>query len=178
MITGVPTGTPVGSGLDVVVSKEDVAGKEIAEAELTLRSVDNFDLSNVVVTQNGVPVSFKVSADHTAISFDTVDYAVTKVSGLQAGEYELTETVTPKAYLTAEAIRFVLKTDGTAECNGTVIVTGSPIIMVDKADPSYSTSSKTPIPATGEALSITTIAGIIMILGVCVMGIILYKKET
>ena len=140
--------------------------------------MDNFDLSNVVVTQNGVPVSFKVSADHTAISFDTVDYAVTKVSGLQAGEYELTETVTPKAYLTADAIRFVLKTDGTAECNGTVIVTGSPIIMVDKADPSYVIpSGRTPIPATGEALSITTIAGIIMILGVCVMGIILYKKE-
>ena len=59
------------------------------------------------------------------------------------------------------------------------IITGSPIIMVDKADPSYVIpSGRTPIPATGEALSITTIAGIIMILGVCVMGIILYKKET
>ena len=143
-----------------------------------MRSVDNYDLSNVVVTQNGVSVTFRLSADHTAIAFDTVDYAVTKVSGLQAGEYVLTETITPKSYLTAEAIRFVLNTDGTADCRGTVILKGSPIIMVDKADPSYATNGRTPIPATGEAVRITTVAGIILLLVACAMGFVLYKKES
>ena len=177
-VAPVTTDAPVFLGLDVVISKEDIAGKEIAHAELTLRSVDNYDLSSVVVTQDGVSVSFKLSGDHTAISFETVDYAVTKVSGLSAGNYELTETVTPKAYLTAAAIYFELKTDGTVEHNGTIIVKGAPIIMVDKADPSYEESNeRTPIPATGEQISVTTIAGIIVLLSLCFVGLVIYKKE-
>ena len=138
--------------------------------------MDKYDLSNVVVTQNGVPVSFRLSGDHTAISFYTVDNARTIVSGLQAGEYELTETVTPKAYLTADAIYFVLNTDGSCNSNGTVIVKGSPIVMVDKADPSYSTSGKTPIPATGEQISPVTVAGIIVLLfALCFTGFGVYR---
>jgi hypothetical protein len=163
----------------VIFSKEDVAGKEIASAELTLRSVNNYDLSNVVVTQNGVSVDFKISSDHTAISFKTVDNAMTVVSGLSAGDYELTETVTPTGYKTAAAIYFELRTDGSADCNGTVVVKGSPVVMIDEADPSYViSSSRTPIPATGEQISITTIAGIIVLLSLCFVGIVIYKKET
>jgi len=163
----------------VIFSKEDVAGKEIASAELTLRSVNNYDLSNVVVTQNGVSVEFELSSDHTAISFKTVDNAMTVVSGLSAGDYELTETVTPTGYKTAAAIYFELRTDGSADCNGTVVVKGSPVVMIDEADPSYViSSSRTPIPATGEQISITTIAGIIVLLSLCFVGIVIYKKET
>ena len=163
----------------MIFSKEDVAGKEIASAELTLRSVNNYDLSNVVVTQNGVSVDFKISSDHTAISFKTVDNAMTVVSGLSAGDYELTETVTPTGYKTAAAIYFELRTDGSADCNGTVVVKGSPVVMIDEADPSYViSSSRTPIPATGERISITTIAGIIVLLSLCFVGIVIYKKET
>ena len=163
----------------MIFSKEDVAGKEIASAELTLRSVNNYDLSNVVVTQNGVSVEFELSSDHTAISFKTVDNAMTVVSGLSAGDYELTETVTPTGYKTAAAIYFELRTDGSADCNGTVVVKGSPVVMIDEADPSYViSSSRTPIPATGEQISITTIAGIIVLLSLCFVGIVIYKKET
>ena len=144
-----------------------------------MRSVNNYDLSNVVVTQNGVSVEFELSSDHTAISFMTVDNAMTVVSGLSAGEYELTETVTPEAYKTAAAIYFDLGTDGSADCNGTVVVKGSPVVMIDEADPSYViSSSRTPIPATGEQIGITTIAGIIVLLSLCFVGIVIYKKET
>jgi LPXTG-motif cell wall-anchored protein len=51
--------------------------------------------------------------------------------------------------------------------------------MIDEADPSYViSSSRTPIPATGEQISITTIAGIIVLLSLCFVGIVIYKKET
>ena len=144
-----------------------------------MRSVNNYDLSNVVVTQNGVSVEFELSSDHTAISFMTVDNAMTVVSGLSAGDYELTETVTPTGYKTAAAIYFELRTDGSADCKGTVVVKGSPVVMIDEADPSYViSSSRTPIPATGEQIGITTIAGIIVLLSLCFVGIVIYKKET
>ena len=44
-------------GFDVTISKEDIAGKEIAQAQLKFKSLDGYDLSKVVVTQNGVPIS-------------------------------------------------------------------------------------------------------------------------
>ena len=142
-----------------------------------MRSCNNYDLSNVVVTQNGVSVDFKISSDHTAISFKTVDNAMTVVSGLSAGEYELTETVTPKAYKTAAAIYFDLGTDGSADCNGTVVVKGSPVVMIDEADPSYViSSSRTPIPATGEHINPASVAGVIaLFFALCFISFCVYR---
>ena len=151
---------PTGPGLDVVLSKEDVAGNEIPKAELTLRSVDGYDLSGVVVKQNGVAVDVRLSADKTAIAFDTVENYKSLITNLPAGDYELKETVTPKKYLTADAIYFTLRNDGSAARGSTVIAAGSPIVMIDKADPTY----ETPVPATGEQTSITTMAGIVVLL--------------
>ena len=137
-----------------------MAGNEIPKAELTLRSVNGYDLSQVVVKQNGVPVDVRLSSDKTAISFDTVEDFKSIISNLPAGDYELKETVTPKRYLTADAIYFTLRDDGSAARGQTIIAAGSPIVMIDKADPTYQTN----VPATGEEVSITTLAGIVVLL--------------
>ena len=179
------------SNLDVTLSKEDVAGKEIAQAQLTFTSLNGYDLSNVEVTQGGTKVEYTVSPDKHAISFYTVETAPSIIKGLRAGDYKLEETVTPKAYLTADAIVFTLLPDGTTECNGQVSVQGSPIVMVDEADPKYNTDShsehdedriddKEPdsIPATGEVTSVASKIGLIIIAlsAVCFMGYFVFKK--
>ncbi|MBR4556738.1 MAG: hypothetical protein IKO15_04575, partial [Clostridiales bacterium] len=178
-----------GPDLDITLSKQDIAGKEIAEAELTFTSLDGYDLSNVVVTQNGVQVKVTISPDKHAISFITVDTAPSIIKGLRAGRYELKETVTPKAYLTAEAIQFSLLPDGSTECGGKVTVAGSPIIMVDKADPNYEVDKDTEvisanrepksIPATGETASIVSKAGIavLSLSAACFTGYFVYNAK-
>ncbi len=171
-------------GFDVEISKEDIAGKEIAQAQLTLRSLDGLDLSLVIVTQNGVKVTTKLSENNTAISFVTVDTTYSVVKGLKPGRYELEETVTPEAYLTADKIVFELKSDGSvADSAGNVVVAGSPIVMIDKADPTYQTSvisaNRSPIPSTGEGISYYTCAGV-LILGMCTAGFVgfgVYRKK-
>ena len=178
-----------GPDLDVTLSKQDIAGKEIAEAELTFTSLDDHDLSNVVVTQNGVQVKVTISPDKHAISFYTVDTAPSIIKGLRAGRYELKETVTPEAYLTAEAIVFSLLPDGSTECGGKVTVAGSPIIMVDRADPNYKTDWDTEvisanrepksIPATGETTSVVTTAGIVILTlsAACFTGYFIFNTK-
>ena len=78
-----------------------------------MKSLDGYDMSNVYVMQNGKKITHKLSDDKTAITFATVDTAPSVVCGLKAGDYSLTETVTPKKYLTADAITFTLYADGT-----------------------------------------------------------------
>ena len=103
-------------------------------------------MSGVTVTQNGVAVSYKLSDDHASVSFSTTDTAPSIVSGLRPGIYELKETVTPEGYLTADSIVFILYDDGTYTDSGiSVTVAGSPIVMVDKADPSYKGNPDTDI---------------------------------
>ena len=174
-----------GKDLDVELCKRDIAGNEIAEAVLTFTSLDGYDLSDVVVTQNGVAVTVTLSEDKTAISFTTVDTSPSIIKGLRAGTYELKEVVTPEAYLTAEAITFKLLNDGSTDCRGDIRVAGSPIIMVDEADPYYSTdvisANRTPasVPATGEQTSAYAFAGI-MLLGMCAAcfaGFTVYRKK-
>ena len=180
--TGIYT---TGKDLDVVLSKEDIAGNEIADAVLTFTSLDGYDLSGVVVTQNNVAVTFTLSEDKTAISFTTVGTAPSIIKGLRAGTYELKEVVTPEAYLTAEAITFKLLNDGSTDCNGDIRVAGSAIIMVDQADPSYDTdvisAKRTPgsIPATGEQMSFMAFAGVMLIgmCAACFAGFAVYRKK-
>ena len=166
-ITDTPTPTPPPADLKIKISKQDVAGKEIAKAELTLTSLDGYDMSGVTLIQGNKTIYPKVSADKMSISYETVDTSQSEVIGLRAGRYRLTETVTPKQYLTADAIEFELKDDGSFECRGKIYIAGSPIVMVDKADPTYKgendSSEHKPLPATGEELGITTIIGVIII---------------
>ncbi|PWJ71186.1 hypothetical protein B0O40_1052 [Ruminococcaceae bacterium R-25] len=146
--------------LKVTFNKEDEAQHLIAGAELTLTSLDGYDLSNVKVTQGGTEVTVKLSADKSSIAFSTVDTAPSIVSGLKAGNYELKETVTPAKYKTADAIRFTLYPDGYTKRVGDVTVSGSPIVMIDKADPNYHQGGDNPpVPATGEMTSATTMIG-------------------
>ena len=167
------------ANLDVKFSKLDESHKYIAQAELTLKSLDNYDMSDVEVTQNGVSVSFKLSDDKHAISFVTVDTAPSIVMNLRPGRYELTETVTPKAYLTAEAIEFTLNVDGSTNCRGQIAASGSPIIMIDKADPKYVSPDHPPIPATGEQVSAATMTGvsIIILSAICFAGYGFYRAR-
>ena len=174
------TPTP-GTEIKVEISKQDIAGKELAEAELTITSLDGYDLSGVVVTQGGKVITIRISDDKTSISFYTVDSSRSVLQGLMPGRYELKETVTPKAYLTADAIRFTLNADGSTESAGKVTVAGSPIVMVDKADPNYETEThgKTPMPATGEQMSYAAMLGVVLLgLGVaCLTGFGVYRSK-
>ena len=166
--------------LKVTFNKEDEAHNLIAQAQLTLKSVDGYDLSNVKVTQGGTQVAVTLSADKSSISFYTVDTAPSIVSGLKAGDYELTETVTPPKYKTADAIRFTLYPDGNTKRVGDVTVSGSPIVMIDKADPNYHQGGNNPpIPATGEMTSVTTMIGatLMILAAACFTGLYLFRTK-
>ena len=135
-----PTDAPApgpDSGLELTFEKTDEVGTLIANAVLTLTSKDGYDLSGVEVTQNGVSVEIMISDDLASISFTTVDTSPSIVSGLLPGSYELKETVTPEGYLTADSIHFVLNADGSYTKDLDVIVAGSPVVMIDRADPNY-----------------------------------------
>ena len=166
--------------LKVTFNKEDEAHNLIAQAQLTLKSVDGYDLSNVKVTQGGTQVAVTLSADKSSISFYTVDTAPSIVSGLKAGDYELKETVTPPKYKTADAIRFTLYPDGNTKRVGDVTVSGSPIVMIDKADPNYHQGGNNPpIPATGEMTSATTMIGaaLMVLAAACFTGLYLFRTK-
>ena len=166
--------------LKVTFNKEDEAQHLIAGAELTLTSLDGYDLSNVKVTQGGTEVTVKLSADKSSIAFSTVDTAPSIVSGLKAGDYELKETVTPAKYKTADAIRFTLYPDGYTKRVGDVTVSGSPIVMIDKADPNYHQGGDNPpVPATGEMTSATTIIGatLMILAAACFTGLYLLRRK-
>ena len=166
--------------LKVTFNKEDEAQHLIAGAELTLTSLDGYDLSNVKVTQGGTEVTVKLSADKSSISFSTVDTAPSIVSGLKAGDYKLEETVTPVKYQTADAIKFTLYPDGYTKRVGDVTVSGSPIVMIDKADPNYHQGGDNPpVPATGEMTSATTMIGatLMILAAVCFTGLYLLRRK-
>ena len=164
----------------VTISKQDIAGNEIPQATLTITSIDGFDLSGCVITQNGALVTTTLSNRNTSISFVTISTWPSIVRGLQPGTYELKETVTPEAYLTADAILFTVRDDGSVYV-GTVEMQGSKIVMIDKADPTYNqkttNNNNTAVPATGEAMSIFTVASITLVmLASCIMGLVFYRK--
>ena len=137
-----PSTTTTTNTVGVEISKQDIAGNEIADATLTITSLDGKDLSNVYVTQNGATVNVVLSSDLKSISFKTQELTNSIVFGLEAGKYELKETVTPVAYLRAESIVFEISDNGNV-INTATNVQGSPIVMVDEADPTYSTSGTT-----------------------------------
>ena len=120
-----------------------------------------------------------MSADKKSIAFDTVEGQSTILKNVKPGLYQLKETVTPEAYLTADAITFTLKDNGDTECGGVVSVAGSPIVMVDRADPNYKQNGGTPIPATGETTGKYTVMGyvILALATACAAGFVIYRTK-
>ena len=122
-----------------------------------------------------------MSSDKHTISFVTGGNTYSLISGLRVGKYKLKETVTPKAYLTADAITFEVTDDGHLKYNGKIEVIGSPIVMIDRADPNYKKKSKgTAVPATGVGVSTSNVvAGVLISLAVAAMGtcIVIFCKK-
>ena len=123
-------------------------------------------MSNVKVMQGSKQAKFTLSADKKSITFDTVS-TPSLVTGLKYGNYELTEVTAPKGFLTAEAIKFKIDRAGNIyDENNQIIVTGSPVIMIDKADPNYkqpTPSGKNKVPATGVGTSYAPVIGTILL---------------
>ena len=122
----------------VQLSKEDIAHNQVASATLSVTSMDGHDLTNVKVSRNGTAVDTTLSSDKHTISFVTGGNTYSEITGLRMGKYQLKETVTPEKYLTADAITFEIKDDGSLYINS-VKVTGSMVVMIDRADPAYFT---------------------------------------
>ncbi|MCR5488802.1 MAG: DUF5979 domain-containing protein, partial [Saccharofermentans sp.] len=154
------------SDYDVKISKQDIAKKELPKATLTLTSLDGHDLSGAVVKQGSKTIKVTLSADKHSISFVT-GTTPSLITGLKYGKYELKETVTPEAYLTADAIKFSIDRAGNLyDENGSVIVSGSPIVMIDKADPNYkkpTPSGNNKVPATGVGTSYAPYIGMLLL---------------
>jgi hypothetical protein len=167
---------------DVTISKEDTVGNQVVGAKLSVTSKDKHDLSNVKVTRNGSPITVTLSADKHTITFETGNvYSI--VTGLKGGTYILKEVTAPAGYLTAASIEFKIDPNGITY-NGKTLILGSPVVMIDKADPSYKTKGKKKksggVPATGVGVSASNVAaGILITASVAAMGtaIVLFKKK-
>ena len=114
-------------------------------------------MSGVVVIQDG-----QIAADlrfhnatgdalpYTMVTFRTTSVHDALVFNLPAGEYYITETITPEGYVEADRIRFDVAPNATE-----IHVYGTPaseftrrVLMLDLADPTA--SQKGPSPKTGE----------------------------
>ena len=160
-------------GYDVKISKQDIAKNELPKATLKLTSLDGYDLSGAVVKQGSTKITIKVSADKKSISFDTATKP-SVVSGLKPGRYKLEETVVPEAFLQAAAITFKINRNGKITDDNDVEVTGSTVVMIDRADPDY--KKKNSVPATGVGTSPTNVIGaaVLALSAACCAGIIIY----
>lgn len=94
----------------VVISKQDVAGAEIAGAELTVTDEDG----NVVDTWTS-----EEGRSHA-------------ISGLYPGTFTLTEKTAPEGYEKAESIRFTILADSTVQVNGESV---DKVVMTDEYIP-------------------------------------------
>ena len=121
---------------EIELSKEDIAKNLIADAVLSITSVDGYDLSKVEVTQGGASVATTLKNGNTTIEFKSSGSAYSKIKGLRVGKYVLTETTAPAKYMVAASIDFEIDNDGALICASVV---GSRIVMIDRADPSYFT---------------------------------------
>ncbi|MCR5288260.1 MAG: hypothetical protein K6D93_09990, partial [Saccharofermentans sp.] len=160
-------------GYDVKISKQDIAKNELPKATLKLTSLDGYDLSGAVVKQGSTKITVKVSSDKKSISFDTATKP-SVVSGLKPGRYKLEETVVPEAFLRAAAITFKINRNGKITDDNDVEVTGSTVVMIDRADPDY--KKKNSVPATGVGTSPTNVIGaaVLALSAACCAGIIIY----
>ncbi len=139
---------------EVEISKQSVAGKEIAGAKLELTSLDKKDLSKVKANVspfkyvNTIVEGFDGSDGETyvaGVSWTSEADKTAVLTGLPDGKYKLTETQAPEGYTIAESITFTVE-------NG--VVTGYPdgkIVMIDGEEvPSEVVISKRAVNGTDE----------------------------
>ena len=91
----------------VVISKQDIAGVEIAGAELTVTDKDG-----------------KVIDSWTSVAGESHI-----IDGLTEGEFTLTEETAPEGYEKAESIQFILSVDGTVTVKGSKV---DKVVMTDE----------------------------------------------
>ena len=101
--------------VSVTISKQDIAGKELAGATLNIVSEKGFDMSNVTAKRNDTSVEINIAED--TISFVSGTEPTT-IEGLTAGTYTLVETTAPNGYTIAEKITFTIDEDGGVTING------------------------------------------------------------
>lgn len=109
--------TDLYKGFDVVISKQDIAGKEIAGAKLTVTGEDN-KVKDSWTSEAG--------KSHT-------------IKDLQPGTYVLTEVTAPTGYEKAESITFKLSDSGVVTVGGENV---KKVVMTDKYTPRDITISK------------------------------------
>lgn len=95
------------NSVSVEISKQDIAGVEIAGAELKVTDANG----NVVESWTSAACESKTIA-------------------LQPGNYTLTETTAPQGYVVAESIEFTVTADGTVTCDS--LDNDGKIVMVDE----------------------------------------------
>ncbi|MBO6298201.1 MAG: hypothetical protein J6N53_05090, partial [Lachnospiraceae bacterium] len=136
----------------VTISKQDINGSgELEGAKLTItqKSAEDewTDFSKVELNRDGKEISANTRGDKS-VNF-TSGTAVTKISGLTAGKYTLTETTAPDGYEVAEDIDF------TVDANGNVKVGGETVSVVKMLD----APKAAPVPETGKLVITKTIEG-------------------
>ncbi len=184
-VTPVSTTMPKDSNkdLEVTISNQDAAGKQIPDTEITFTSLDGKDLSDVEVIQNGKELAKKISDDKSSVTFITGDEGPSTIKGLDAGTYEVIEKNTSAGQTNPAKVTFEIEPDGSLVFNGKETEAGSQITvaqqtgtnnqegqtltMVLSADKSSSSNREpNPIPATGETINEMLIAtAIIVIMG-------------
>ena len=98
----------------VSISKQDIAGKELSGAKLTVTGEKSLD---------GVISDTKITIEGNSVSW-TSGTAPTILKGLPDGTYTLTEVTAPKGYDIAESVEFTIK-------NGK-LDSGDSVVMIDK----------------------------------------------
>ena len=114
---------------EVKFSKQTDAGKQLANAEITLTctaSLGAVDFQNNAVTVTGTT---SITRYTDQLKFKTNGEEIT-IAGLPAGTYVMTETFTPGGYLTADPITFVIEPDGDVAINNNP---ADKIVMIDEA---------------------------------------------
>ena len=94
---------------DVVISKQDIAGKEIAGARLVVTDKDKKEVDSWTSEEG---------KSHTI--------------HVKPGEYTLTETLAPEFYAKAESIKFTVNVDGSVTVGGK---NAEKVVMTDKYSP-------------------------------------------
>jgi hypothetical protein len=124
---------------DIQLSKEDIAHNLIANAKLSVTSLDGHDLTKVEVYQGNTKITPDYSDSNHTITFSSSGTEYTQLKGLRVGKYILKETTTPEKYLKAADIDFEITNDGKLISTNQAFVVGSRVVMIDRADPAYFT---------------------------------------
>ena len=125
---------------DVVISKTDIGGKEIAGAVITISGQED-----------------GASEEMEEITFTTDGVAPYKVA-LKPGTYTMTEVTAPDGYEKAESINFTVDKDGVVKVDGKE-VTDSTVTMVDEHSTHVVKISKTDVGGKEIAGAVLVITG-------------------